>query len=47
MSLKLHPVRIAKKVKLNKDAAVYFDIPANLKDVFKYNWDSFSLFRLI
>jgi ring-1,2-phenylacetyl-CoA epoxidase subunit PaaE len=47
MSLKLHPVRIAKKVKLNKDAAaVYFDIPANLKDAFKYNPGQFLSVQL-
>jgi len=37
MSLKLHPLKVSKLVKLNKDAvAIYFEIPEELKDTFKY-----------
>lgn len=37
MSIKLHPLKVAKIIRLNKDAAaIYFNIPQDLKDVFKY-----------
>ncbi len=42
MSLKLHPVKILKKQILNKDAAaVYFDIPPDLKETFRYTQGQF------
>lgn len=47
MSLKLHPVKILKKQILNKDAvAVYFDIPADLKEIFKYSQGQFLSLHL-
>jgi ring-1,2-phenylacetyl-CoA epoxidase subunit PaaE len=37
MSLKLHKLRVSKIVKETKDAvSVYFDVPDDLKDIFKY-----------
>lgn len=42
MSLKLHRLKIAKKVILSKDAvAVYLEIPDNLKEIFKYKQGQF------
>lgn len=42
MSLKLHPLKVSKLVKLNKDAvAINFDIPDDLKNIFKYTHGQF------
>ncbi|MEO6694393.1 MAG: 2Fe-2S iron-sulfur cluster-binding protein [Ignavibacteria bacterium] len=42
MSLKLHPLKVSKLVKLNKDAvAIDFAIPAEMKDIFKYTHGQF------
>lgn len=42
MSLKLHPLKVKKLVKLTKDAvAIYFDIPEELKEAFKYTHGQF------
>ncbi len=42
MSLKLHPLKVKKLNKLTKEAvAISFDIPDNLKDVFKYTQGQF------
>ncbi len=47
MSLKLHPVKILKKQILNKDAvAVYFDIPADLREIFQYSQGQFLSLHL-
>ncbi|MBK6539537.1 MAG: 2Fe-2S iron-sulfur cluster binding domain-containing protein [Ignavibacteria bacterium] len=47
MSLKLHPVKILKKQILNKDAAaVYFDIPPDLKEIFSYTQGQFLSLHL-
>ena len=37
MSLKLHPLKVSKVVKLTSDAAaIYFDIPEHLRNIFNY-----------
>jgi len=42
MSLKLHPLKVKKLNKLTKEAvAISFDIPDNLKDIFKYTQGQF------
>lgn len=42
MSLKLHPLKVSKLVKLNKEAvAINFDIPEELKNIFKYTHGQF------
>ena len=47
MSLKLHPLKILKKQILNKDAAaVYFDIPPDLKEIFSYTQGQFLSLHL-
>lgn len=42
MSLKLHPLKVSKLIKLNEEAvAINFDIPIALKDIFKYSHGQF------
>lgn len=42
MSLKLHPLKIKKLEKITKEAvAIYFDIPDDLREVFKYKQGQF------
>ncbi|MEO8663894.1 MAG: 2Fe-2S iron-sulfur cluster-binding protein [Ignavibacteria bacterium] len=42
MSLKLHPLKVKKLIKLTGEAvSISFDIPENLKDVFKYTQGQF------